>query len=601
MNKVLMTVLLILGTFQYINAQHDDLTKPKFETEINEPVKIIKIGNEHYFVDFGKAFFGTLSIESESAQKDTLIIHLAEALSQENAVNRSPKGTIRYQKALVAGLSKGIQTDVILSPDKRNTNKQAIQLPDSFGIIMPFRYCEIENLKIPINEIKISQKAFYYSFNDSASRFHSSDTILNQIWDLCKHTIKATSFAGYYIDGDRERIPYEADAYINQLSHYAVESEYSLARRTNEYFISHPTWPTEWILHTAKMFYYDYLYTGDSQSIIKYYDNLKAKTLIELSREDGLISTHSTKLNNALMQQLGFKNPEQRIKDIVDWPLLERDDYEMTDINTVVNSFYYENLIMMSLIAEVIGNKKDAKFYKNQAHKLKEAINNKLFDASKGIYVDGEGSNHSSLHANMFPLAFGLVPEENMATVTDYVKSKGLACSVYGAQYLLEALYKNNEAAYAKQLIVDTTNVRTWWNMIQVGSTMTLEAWDMQFKPNLDWNHAWGTAPANIITRNMWGVRPISPGFCDAEICPQLEGINFSEITVPTIQGPIYAKFKKFAYGSQVFEIQLPETIHGEFKVPGEEYKELVLNGKVLKNKKRIVLKKGLNIIEIKY
>ena len=28
--------------------------------------------------------------------------------------------------------------------------------------------------------------------------------------------------------------------------------------------------------------------------------------------------------------------------------------------------------------------------------------------------------------------------------------------------------------------------------MIRVGSTITLEAWDNKFKPNQDWNHAWG-------------------------------------------------------------------------------------------------------------
>ncbi|MGI6302875.1 MAG: hypothetical protein ACOX52_17715 [Verrucomicrobiota bacterium] len=55
-----------------------------------------------------------------------------------------------------------------------------------------------------------------------------------------------TSFAGIYIDGDRERIPYEGDAYINQLGHYAVDREYAIARRTIEHFMDHPTWPTEW-------------------------------------------------------------------------------------------------------------------------------------------------------------------------------------------------------------------------------------------------------------------------------------------------------------------------------------------------------------------
>ena len=32
---------------------------------------------------------------------------------------------------------------------------------------------------------------------------------------------------------------------------------------------------------------------------------------------------------------------------------------------------------------------------------------------------------------------------------------------------------------------------------------MTLEAWDLKYKPNADWNHARGTAPANIIARYM--------------------------------------------------------------------------------------------------
>lgn len=528
-------------------------------------------------------------------------MHLAEELSKENTLNRNPKGTIRYQKAIVPGFQKGIQTTVILHKDKRNTNKKAIQLPDSFGVIMPFRYCEIENLKIPISEVKIRQKAIYHSFDDDASSFQSSDTILNQIWDLCKHTIKATTFTGYYVDGDRERIPYEADAYINQLSHYAVDSKYSMARRTNEFFIEHPTWPTEWILHTAKMFYYDYLYTGDSKSIEKYYDKLKAKTLIELAREDGLISTYSKNLNNELMHQLGFKNGKQRIRDIVDWPIVERDGYEFKEINTVINSFYYENLHFISLIAKAVGNRKDAKFYKKEADKIKKIINTKLFDSAKGIYIDGEGSTHSSLHANMFPLAFGLVPDENLASVIDFVKSKGMACSVYGAQYLLEGLYRNNEAEYAKQLIVDNTNVRAWWNMIKVGSTMTLESWDIAVKPNLDWNHAWGTAPANIITRNMWGIQPVSPGFGKAEIVPQLQGINASEITVPTIKGAIKAKFKKLDDGSEVYELILPKKIQAEFKLSNKTYKKIEVNGKLIKKRKRIKLKKGVNIIKIEF
>jgi hypothetical protein len=600
MRLILLNILIVFGAFQMIQSQDNGEVKAKFEFNVNKPIKIQKLGAAHYFFDFGKAFFGTISLESKVSQKDSLVFHLSEELSKENNVNRNPKGTIRYKRIMLPNINKGEVINLILPADERNSNPPAILLPDSFGVVMPFRYCEIENLKIPIEELTLTQKTVHYKFNDNASSFTSSDTVLNQIWDLCKHTIKATSFTGYYVDGDRERIPYEADAYINQLSHYAVDSEYSLARRTNEYFISHPTWPTEWILHTAKMFYYDYLYSGDAQSIKKYYNNLKDKTLIELARKDGLITTTSEKLTKKLMTQLGFES-RKKIQDIVDWPISERDGYEMTAINTVVNSFYYENLQMMSLLAEAINNTEDAQFYKKKAHEAKMLINEKLFDKSKGIYIDGEGSSHSSLHANMFPLALGLVPEENIESVVKFIKTKGMACSVYGAQYLLEALYKSNEAAYAKNLITDTSNNRTWWNMIETGSTMTLEAWDIEYKPNLDWNHAWGTAPANIISRYMWGIRPISPGFHDVEINPQLDGLSSSEITVPTISGPIHAEFEEVNEINQVFEILLPEIVNGHFRIPNKKYKTIIFNGKPVKNKKVLNFKKGPNVIELRF
>ena len=49
------------------------------------------------------------------------------------------------------------------------------------------------------------------------------------------------------VDGDRERIPYEADAYLNQLAHYGVDREFALARYSHEYLLANPTWPTEWL------------------------------------------------------------------------------------------------------------------------------------------------------------------------------------------------------------------------------------------------------------------------------------------------------------------------------------------------------------------
>jgi len=99
-------------------------------------------------------------------------------------------------------------------------------MPGHIGEVLPFRFCEIENLPDVLTAADIRQTFVHIPFNDGAATFESSDPVLNDVWALCKHTVKATSFCGLYVDGDRERVPYEGDAYINQLSHYCVDAEY---------------------------------------------------------------------------------------------------------------------------------------------------------------------------------------------------------------------------------------------------------------------------------------------------------------------------------------------------------------------------------------
>lgn len=78
---------------------------------------------------------------------------------------------------------------------------------------------------------------------------------------------------------------------------------------------------------------------------------------------------------------------------------------------------------------------------------------------------------------------------------------------------------------------------RSWYNMIRVGSTISLEAWDDKYKPNQDWNHAWGAAPANIVPRRLMGVVPTEPGFSRIEIRPQPAGLEKASLRMPTIRG----------------------------------------------------------------
>ena len=108
-----------------------------------------------------------------------------------------------------------------------------------------------------------------------------------------------------------------------------------------------------------------------------------------------------------------------------------------------------------------------------------------------------------------------------------------MACSVYGAQYLLEAVYRLGMDDYALELMT-AEHDRGWLNMLRSGSTVTLEAWDWRYKNNLDWNHAWGAAPANIIPRFLAGVRPAEPGFARVLVAPRPGKLLSFDAQAPT-------------------------------------------------------------------
>ncbi|MDR1369180.1 MAG: alpha-L-rhamnosidase [Dysgonamonadaceae bacterium] len=542
---------------------------------VEKPGTITRSGSQSWFVDFGKASFGQLKVTlTSAAENDTVLIHLGEK-NNGSKLDRAPGGTIRYRRYSLP-LLKGTHSYAIkIKPDERNTGKTAVLMPGYIGEVLPFRYCEIENYHGKLDPADIYRESVHYPFDETASAFHCDNEILNQVWEMCKYSIKATSFTGIYVDGDRERIPYEADALINQLCHYGVDREYTMARRSHEYLLLHPTWPTEWIMQSVLIAWYDYLYTGDKRSLSANYELLKARTLLQLKDETGLITTTTGK------QTPGFRasiHCNEQIRDIVDWPHTgilglgkneggEADGFVFTDYNAVTNAYHYEALSILSGIADVLGNSEESTLLRKEAETFKKRYN-KAFLNKKNYYKDGKDTEHTSLHSNMFALNFGLAPESHYSVILDYMKSRKMACSVYGSQFLLDALYKAADGEYAFSLLT-ATHDRSWYNMMKAGSTISMEAWDNKYKPNQDWNHAWGAAPANIIPRRLVGVTPLTPGFETIRIKPQTGALTELHSIIPTIRGSVRVDMKKQEEnGLYQLTISIPANMSAEIYLP---------------------------------
>lgn len=565
-----------------------DFALPSFALTktLQQPVRTDRIGAGHVLYDFGRDGFGQLRLlVSEGNTSDTLMIALGEKLAPDGHIDTAPPGSVRY-RLINLPLTPGQQWyQPAIRPDKRNTGKNAILMPAGIGEVLPFRYAEIAAAPGKYAIDSVSRWLVSNDFDDGATEFTSSDSGLNAIWELCKYTVKATSFSGYYVDGDRERIPYEADALITQLSHYASDAEYTMAERTLDYLMDHPTWPTEWSLQDVLIAWNDYFYSGDERLVRKLYPSLKAKVLTALARPDGLISTRTGKQGPEFLRSIHFAQFGQdlQLKDIVDWPQPgETDGFVFTDYNAVVNAFYYADLEVMGKLAMALGQLSDANYYRREATRVRAAFRRAFIDRQTGLVLDGEGAGHSSLHANMFALAFGLVPLKKVGPVLSFIHSRGLACSVYGGQFLLDALAGVGDQEYALELVTGTGK-RSWNNMLREGATMTMEAWGQAYKPNQDWCHAWGTAPANFIVRQLAGIQPLTPGFGEVQIKPRPGSLRSVALKCQTIRGTIQERFENTPDRFSL-QLTLPGNALGRVYLPFRFGKAVIkMDGRVLK------------------
>lgn len=497
--------------------------QPSFASAV-PPASVVPKGGGNYFVDFGRDGFGYLTVRLNGAYAGQLMtVKFSEHASGQSVVDAGGSTTNPDTTQTVVALQNGDVTYKIRTPD---VSGNGIHVDGwAGGVVTPFRYVELLNCPA-VTAGDIRQHVMHVPFSDKAAGFSSSDATLDAVWEMCRYSMKATTFAGVYVDGDRERLPYEADAYINQLGHYYTDREFTTARYSYEWLLDHSTWPTEWKLHFPLMAWADYLYTGNAEALAVNYNRIVSHVsqYHPSIRADGILS-HSN--NN-----------------IVDWPAGERDGYVLTAENTVVNAFCYKSWRILADMAGVLGKTADQASFTARADLLESNFNAVFWNGAQ--YKDGGTTSHVSAHANFFPLALGLTPPDKQAAL-DFIKTRRMACSVYGAQYLLEALFEGGEADHAIGLMKDnsTTYDRHWWNMIAKGSTIAMEAWGNNHKPNQDWNHAWGAVPANIIPRYVLGLQPLTPGFATAQIKPQLgtgdgaSGLTRASGVIPTIRGPV--------------------------------------------------------------
>ena len=143
---------------------------------------------ENRFYDFGKHYFAILEIEAESETVQEIMLAVGD-VEENGHILRTPGGSRIYQEEKIS-LNPGTNRIAMRMPHPGYNGGTMKLDPEA----VPFRYAEVRGCKGPI---QVFQHAFFGMFDDDASDFFSSSENLNRIWELCKHTMKATSLVDY--------------------------------------------------------------------------------------------------------------------------------------------------------------------------------------------------------------------------------------------------------------------------------------------------------------------------------------------------------------------------------------------------------------------
>lgn len=414
-----------------------------------------------------------------------------------------------------------------------------------------FRYMAIqEDPDISVERVFAQFRSFPVQPSGS---FTCSDELLNRIWEVGRYTLQICAHDTWmdtpwreqtqYIAGDtRYDMRYSVYAFapsIKILHDYnilsgafsqrhnedgAIRSRYPtgyhLGPATSTYI---PDYQLEWIL----MLHEHYLYYKDAGLIEQVYPNLRA----------------------LLDYFLGYVSAERGlVGNVPGWVVLDHPDTYPMDVageNTAVNCLYYGALNSAAWMARhILADHNQAAAWEEMAAKVKSAIQEHLWSEEKRAFKDGYESTRMTQQTQVYALKYGLVPEDHIPQVLNFVKQQGRSCEQSFSYWLLFTLFSEGEGQWALDYM------RKHW-----GDQMKLQsfngAWHEMWESWGTTSHSWCSGPTALLPEKVLGVEPLGPGWKEFRIRPSLCDLDWAEGVVPSVAGNIQVKLKRIRKGEE--------------------------------------------------
>jgi hypothetical protein len=354
--------------------------------------------------------------------------------------------------------------------------------------------------------------------------FVSDSAGLNAVWGLVRHTIVATSLDVNVDSNTRQRDLCHTDAFITSLGQMALSNEHSVATMTtqNGFMLDSNIWKgtTDFRAALISLAYENAMYTCDISVLRQRYADCKLHSFASFFNETigavskGLACTCPPSWSPAGMPTGVYEALECSCTDLNDWPMQYRDGFVATNVSTIANSYIALAARRVADIALLLGEADDAAQYASIFDTILATLRRQLYDSIKGRFVDGLGTPHASIQAQIFPLMAGAVNETALPgmglAMVKYLRSVLISgngpSSCMAVFWMLEGLYRVGwHTAEAADLALDVITAHgqySWLNMIAQGATRTMETWPNGTAPHSGgtggtWSHPWCSGPIN--------------------------------------------------------------------------------------------------------
>ena len=255
----------------------------------------------------------------------------------------------------------------------------------------------------------------------------------------------------------------------------------------------------------------------------------------------------------------------------------------------LVNTCYFAHVSrLMARIAGVLARGEDAQHFATSAHSAATAVNREFLDERSGQYSDGRQG------ANVFPLAFGLVPRKHVTAVFNRLVEIILQddqghfdTGMYGTPLILDVLTSGGRVDLAYRLMNQLTYPSYGFEISQ-GATALWENWDGRGSHN----HAMYGSAARWFYKALAGITPdpTQPGFRHVIIRPHaLKELGYVRAHYDSVRGRIESHWRREG-AKLVADLEIPAGTTATVFLPGDDPGKIKESGKPFAKAKGVKL-----------